>query len=96
MRVCRALAGLLFFLLRSVSIFLRIAYSDGQPAGLKQKTRPCRRTSSLLDCFALLALRLDIPASLAAVLGADSNLGLGMAEGLSEKGFWPLVLGVPR
>ena len=43
------------------------------------------RTSSLLDCLALLALRVDMPASLTA-LCADSSLGLGMAEGLSVNG----------
>ena len=54
------------------------------------------RTSSLLDCFALLALRVDIP-SLAAVLGVDSSFGLGIAEGLSVwKGFGALFFGVPR
>lgn len=58
-------------------------------------TACCKLTSSLLDCFALLALRLDMPASLA-LLWVDSNFGRGIAEGLSANGFWPLFLGVPR
>ena len=57
-----------------------------------------KHTSSLLDCLALLALRVDM--SLGALLTTDSSFGLGMPEGLSRawKGFWPLILslGVPR
>jgi hypothetical protein len=57
-----------------------------------------KHTSSLLDCLALLALRVDM--SLAAVLTTDSSFGLGMPEGLSRawKGFGALdlSLGVPR
>ena len=88
LRDCLALAGLLFFLLRSVSIFLRIAYTDGQTAGLQSYAQKDWPTSSRLDCFALLALRVDIPASLA----LDSNLGLGilLVVGLSvAKGLLP-------
>jgi hypothetical protein len=53
------------------------------------------RTSSLFDCFALLAVN-DEPASL--VVDSSFGRGIGMFDGLSEKAAWlwgrPL-LGVP-
>lgn len=51
----------------------------------------CCHTSSRFDCFALLALK-ELEA---ASLGAPSNLGRGMFEGLSVKPLLSLFLGVP-
>jgi hypothetical protein len=57
-----------------------------------------KHTSSLFDCFCLLALIVDPPASLAEPLGCDSKAGRGIldAAGLLVKaGTVPRPLGVP-
>ena len=70
---------------------LSVVPSDGDNSCVKH-------TSSLFDCFCLLALIVDPPASLAEPLGCVSKAGRGIldAAGLLVKaGIVPRPLGVP-
>lgn len=54
-------------------------------------------TSSLLLCFCRLADNVDVPdISLGAAAAVESDFGRGILEGLSVKGSWPRLFGVPR
>ncbi len=57
-----------------------------------------KHTSSLFDCFCLLALIVDPPASLAEPLGCVSKAGRGILDAaglLMKAGIVPRPLGVP-
>ncbi len=97
--MCRAREAPPFFLLRSFSIFFRMAYTFNQQRRAYHVAD--FHTSSRFDCFCLLALSVEVPLSLCmAELAYDSSLGRGILEGLfSKTGTCPLPWprpGVPR
>jgi hypothetical protein len=99
LRVGRTRPAGFFFLFRSVSILRRMAYTLGGEQPFLAWTLTVF-TSSLLDCFARLALSEEPPTSLPATCEAwVSRAGRGMFDGLSMNwalAGWLRFLGVPR